>query len=75
MTLRWIADRLKRGTWAHETNRLYHVRIGTCVALLKSSLGWCRSGCWFLILNRFLTVNFEVRYVCRAVVGIYDPGA
>ena len=24
MTLKWIADRLKMGTWTHVTNRLYH---------------------------------------------------
>jgi len=26
MTLRWIADRLKMGTWTHVANRLYHVK-------------------------------------------------
>ena len=25
MTLKWIADRLKMGTWTHVANRLYHV--------------------------------------------------
>jgi REP element-mobilizing transposase RayT len=26
MTLKWIAERLKMGTWTHVTNRLYHVK-------------------------------------------------
>jgi hypothetical protein len=26
MTLQWIADRLKMGTWTHVTNRLYHLK-------------------------------------------------
>jgi hypothetical protein len=26
MTLKWIADRLKMGTWTHATNRLYHLK-------------------------------------------------
>ena len=26
MTLKWIAERLKMGTWTHVTNRLYHLR-------------------------------------------------
>lgn len=26
MTLKWIADRLKMGTWTHVANRLYHVK-------------------------------------------------
>jgi hypothetical protein len=26
MTLKWIADRLKMGTWTHVTNRLYHLK-------------------------------------------------
>ncbi len=26
MTLKWIADRLKMGTWTHVSNRLYHVK-------------------------------------------------
>jgi hypothetical protein len=25
MTLKWIAHRLKLGTWTHVTNRLYHL--------------------------------------------------
>jgi hypothetical protein len=26
MTLKWMADRLKMGTWTHVTNRLYHLK-------------------------------------------------
>jgi hypothetical protein len=26
MTLQWIADRLKMGTWTHVANRLYHLK-------------------------------------------------
>jgi hypothetical protein len=26
MTLQWIADRLKMGTWAHVANRLHHLK-------------------------------------------------
>ena len=26
MTLKWIADRLRMGTWTHVANRLYHVK-------------------------------------------------
>jgi putative transposase len=26
MTLKWIADHLKMGTWTHVTNRLYHLK-------------------------------------------------
>jgi hypothetical protein len=26
MTLKWIADRLRMGTWTHVTNRLYHLK-------------------------------------------------
>ena len=26
MTLKWIADRLKMGTWTHVSNRLYHLK-------------------------------------------------
>jgi hypothetical protein len=26
MTLQWIAERRKMGTWAHDANRLYHLR-------------------------------------------------
>ncbi|HEU0038288.1 MAG TPA: hypothetical protein VFR76_03345 [Verrucomicrobiae bacterium] len=26
MTMKWIADRLKMGTWTHVTNRLYHLK-------------------------------------------------
>jgi ABC-type cobalamin/Fe3+-siderophores transport system ATPase subunit len=26
MTLKWIANRLKMGTWTHVTNRLYHLK-------------------------------------------------
>jgi hypothetical protein len=26
MTLKWIADRLRMGTWTHVANRLYHLK-------------------------------------------------
>jgi hypothetical protein len=26
MTLQWIAERLKMGTWTHVANRLYHMK-------------------------------------------------
>jgi hypothetical protein len=26
MTLQWMADRLKMGTWIHVANRLYHLK-------------------------------------------------
>jgi REP element-mobilizing transposase RayT len=26
MTLKWIADRLKMGTWTHVSNRFYHLK-------------------------------------------------
>jgi hypothetical protein len=26
MTLKWMADRLKMGTWTHVTNRFYHLK-------------------------------------------------
>jgi hypothetical protein len=26
MTLKWMADRLKMGTWAHVANRLYQLK-------------------------------------------------
>jgi hypothetical protein len=26
MTLKWVADRLKMGTWTHVTNRLYQLQ-------------------------------------------------
>jgi hypothetical protein len=26
MTLKWIADRLKMGTWTHVADRLYHLK-------------------------------------------------
>jgi len=31
MTLIWIADRLKMGTWTHVTNRLYHLKKQICI--------------------------------------------
>ena len=31
MTLKWMADRLKMGTWTHAANRLYHLKKRTCV--------------------------------------------
>ena len=31
MTLKWMADRLKMGTWTHVTNRLYPLKKQTCV--------------------------------------------
>jgi len=31
MTLKWMADRLKMGTWTHVANRLCHLKKRTCV--------------------------------------------
>src|ERR1039458_3584416 len=31
MTLKWMADRLKMGTWTHVANRLYHLKKQICV--------------------------------------------
>jgi hypothetical protein len=31
MALKWIADRLKIGTWTHVTNHLYHLKNQVCV--------------------------------------------
>ena len=31
MTLKWMAYRLKMGTWIHVANRFYHLKKRTCV--------------------------------------------